>query len=312
MLKGNRSFRRFIINPHAGKIRGKKKLDRFLKTIKDHFDPDTTTIEFTKGRFHATEITARAVRDGIDTVFSVGGDGTHNEVIHGINKDHIVLGLIPAGSGNDFVLGLRLPKDPHKCLVKMKEYTARQVDLGKVNEHSFLNVMGCGIDADVIHLLEGGRNYASGFYHALKIHRPKKLKLTIDGREYLYENAVIAAVANGLFFGNGMMISPHSKLNDGLLNIIVVHDIKKIQLAYLFPLLYIGQHIKLKKWVTEYKGSNIVIEPDRPTAFQRDGELFEASKVEISVIKNFLNVLVPDIHNGKNSIFIPGPRSEEI
>lgn len=284
---------RFIINPHAGRIKKPAKLKKFIDLIHEHFEDVLDRIEITNGPQHATKLTKEAIKDGVKTIVSVGGDGTHNEVIHGMTGVHVDLGLIPAGSGNDFVLGLKLEKNPFKCLKKMRNYVARPIDIGKVNDFSFLNVMGCGIDADVIRLLEGKHGYASGFYHALKYHEYKDLILSVDGQRHKYEQISIIAVANGRFFGNGMMISPDSVLDDGLLNVIVIHGMSKFKLFSLFPLLYIGQHMKIKKHVKQYKGKNISILSDKFTDFQRDGELFCAKRLDISIIPHYLSILAP-------------------
>ncbi|MCK5223708.1 diacylglycerol kinase family lipid kinase [Candidatus Calescamantes bacterium] len=281
----------FIINPLAGKFKRKGILKRILNCL--NVFHRSAKIAFTEGRSHASELASRYVADGVRTIVSIGGDGTLNEIIHGIGGSNTSIGLVPMGSGNDFARSLGLYRHPFRIIKGLTDCGTRTVDIAKVDDQYFLNIMGTGIDAEVIKHLEGARTYFRGFYHALLDHKPGDYQIKIDGIVHDFWDVNGIFVANGKYFGRRMKISPNSILDDGLLEVIVIYGLSKARLFMLFPKIYVGAHITHAHNIKIFQAKNIEITASKEVPFQRDGELFSSKKVKIEILPGGVEFLSP-------------------
>lgn len=218
-----------------------------------------------------------------DKVIIAGGDGTLNHVINDFigrvpQRD---LWYYPCGSGNDFYKDVS--EDSQGGLILMNKYI-KSLPTVNVNgmERVFLNNVGYGLDGYCCE--EGDRlrkksnkptNYSlmalKGLVYAYK---PVNAKITVDGRSLEYKKVWLAPAMNGRYYGGGIMMAPGQKrLNpDGELSLIVVHSVARLQALPLFPKIYSGKHIGLKKYVQVITGHDISVEFSSPTALQIDGE----------------------------------------
>ncbi len=281
---------KFIINPNAKLLKIKSNLNRVLHIIKYQFR-DEANIEITKGVFHAAEIAYKAMKSGIGKIVSVGGDGTLNEILHGIIGGESALGIIPMGSGNDFARTLKFRGTPFAILRSMHLKKERPIDVIKVNDSFFLNSMGTGIDSEVIMLIKKERNYLGGFYKSVLKHKPFDIELTVDGSRKQYQDVSLILFSNGKYFGNKMKVSPNSELDDGKMEIVLVSGAPKLELITIFPTIYFGTHIHNKHVhiyscrVVEYKGAEQLY-------FQKDGDLFSTSGFKMTLLDKALKILV--------------------
>ena len=187
----------------------------------------------TKAPGHATELAYAAAQSGVETVLAIGGDGTAVEVARGLIGTPAALGVIPAGTGNDFIKTLGLPKDPLAALDFVLAHPARDTDVGDVNGRLFLNEIGTGFDVTVLdfaqkakRLFRGLLPYLYGVIRTLFHFRGIQLSYAMDGGEMVTKDVFVIAVANGGVIGGGIPIAPEAQADDGLLDVVVVNKIR--------------------------------------------------------------------------------------
>lgn len=231
----------FIVNPISGKGKTLKAVDRIKKVCEEeNLDYEIYFTEYPKD---ATKI-ARKYRFTKNIIYSVGGDGTLNEVLNGIVGTKNLLGVIPAGSGNDF----------YKTLSKIdEEYPV--IDIGKVNDRYFINIISIGIDAEVannVSLMKKRKVPTNQIYNASLIYtffkyKYKDIELSIDEKEQKKGKCTILTICNGQVYGGGYKIAPSAKLTDGYFDVYYVEKVNKPQLPSLINMLKQGIHEKHNK-----------------------------------------------------------------
>lgn len=255
------------------------------------------------------------------TVVAVGGDGTLHEVINGlIDFPEIKVGFIPGGSGNDFSRGFSIPRNPvaaARSLFQWLKADPKYVDLGRIvnatSENSyFINNMGAGFDAVIASEANRSRlkalfnRFSMGtvVYAIIVIKQLFSYKCTdvvvdVDGKRYYFPATWFVTVANQPYYGGGMMIAPNACPNDGLLNLIVVHNLSKIKFLAVFISVFWGGHIRYKE-VIILKGKRMTITPTSPLLLHSDGESAGHTPVTIESIHKSLPVLSGSLVNSKN------------
>src|SRR5213082_2436133 len=171
----------------------------------------------------------------VNLVIAAGGDGTLNEVVHGLMQLPMVarpvLGVVPLGTANDFATGCGIPHDPEKALALCMEGEAVPIDVGKANEHWFLNVASVGFGAEVTattspelkRLLGPAAYTVMGTILAMNVHQYHG-RLILPDRKIIGSGPV-AIVGNGRQTGGGFQVAPHARIDDGLLDVLVVRHI---------------------------------------------------------------------------------------
>ena len=227
------------------------------------------------------------------TIVAVGGDGTVHEVMNGIiHFNHITLGFIPGGSGNDFSRGFQIPSDPEealKMIIRLLYNEASSLDIGKVTmqdktNHFFINNMGAGFDAlisyevnlspvkGLLNKLSLGRLvYVYFLLKKLFTYKTSTIDLSIDGQSHIFEHTWFVTVSNQPYYGGGMKIAPGAKPDDGLFDITVVHKLSRFKLLMVFISVFWGKHIHFKE-VKTFKEQDISIQPATPLFVHADGE----------------------------------------
>lgn len=267
----------FIINP----ISGSTNADDITRKIEElclfnHYEYE---IRLTEYPGHATKIALEYSREE-NVIYSVGGDGTLNEVVNGIvgSKNH--LGIIPTGSGNDFYKIIDSITD--------KEFSC---DIGKVNDRYFINVCSIGIDADVCNnanLLKGKvppkQIYTASILKTILGYQYKDVKYYMNGEK---DNGIftIVTICNGCYYGGGFYIAPNAKINDNQFDIYFVEKISKIRMIKLVSKLKKGTHVNEKE-VFHYVTRNIKLSSSREMNLNIDGEIIKTKKVKIKMIPN--------------------------
>ena len=212
---------------------------------------------------HAKKIAAEITGDGLEhTLVVLGGDGTVNEVINGIeDPSKVTFGYIPIGSSNDFARGMGLETDPLKALdIILKPKKITELDLGELincgSSRRFAVSAGIGFDAAVCHevcvskwkvLLNriglGKLSYAVVALDRLKKDRTVQMKVRLsDGTEQTFEKAYFAAFMNLPCEGGGFKFCPQASPSDGRLDMIVVNGIPVLKILFLLPLALAGRH----------------------------------------------------------------------
>ena len=261
----------FIVNPTAGKGKALK-VGKALFEICESEGLDYEII-YTQTPGSAKKI-AQQYRSnfGETIVYSVGGDGTLNEVVNGIVNSGSVLGIIPAGTGNDF------SKIMNKT-IRTNNSGIERIDIGKVNERYFINVASLGIDAKVAKRANQLKEksvpsslvyYLSALIEMLKL---ESIKLKVDGKKD-FKNFTMLAVCNGAYYGGGIAIAPNASINDGVFDVYEVPNINRLQLLKLFSLLLKHRH-ESSSLINYWKTDFFEVESLVPLLCNIDGEIIE-------------------------------------
>ncbi|MBQ7642855.1 MAG: diacylglycerol kinase family lipid kinase [Clostridia bacterium] len=286
----------FIINPASGGGKGAeaaKKISAILdkKGIK-------YTIHLTTREKEATEL-AKSLSDiGAQTIIAVGGDGTIHETLNGIDAEKVNFGIIPCGTGNDFVTSAGIPCDVEKSLDVILNGEPKATDYMVCGGVKGLNVIGTGIDVDVLKrckkskILRGKLQYVISLIISLIKFKFYKFRIVkSDGSEEERE-ALIAAVGNGKRFGGGIPMCPEAEIGDGKLDFVIAGKLKKHKIPAAFMQLMKGNI--LKQDFTYYeKVEAVKIVFDKPVTVQVDGELYDGLDFDLSIVKGGLKLFRP-------------------
>jgi YegS/Rv2252/BmrU family lipid kinase len=217
-----------IINPVSG-ARSRRAAAHVRSDLADrvlrHLDV-TPDIRVTEHGGHATVLARDALERGANVVCSWGGDGTLNEVARATAFTGVPFAIVPSGSGNGLARELRTPSDPTRALQLAVSGTDRKLDAGEINGRLFVNVAGVGLDAVIAHRFAGHARRGFGPYLAIAArelwtYRPATYDLTIDGRP-TRARALMIVAANSRQYGNGAIIAPAAKPDDGELDLVIV------------------------------------------------------------------------------------------
>ena len=273
----------FIVNPISGKGKTLKTVDRIKKVCEEeHLDYE---IHYTEYPQEATKI-ARKYRFTKNIIYSVGGDGTLNEVLNGIVGTKNLLCVIPSGSGNDF----------YKTLSKIdEEYPV--IDIGKVNDRYFINIISIGIDAEVannVSLMKKRKVPTNQIYNASLIYtffkyKYKDIELSIDEQEQRKGKCTILTICNGQVYGGGYKIAPSAKLTDGYFDVYYVEKVNKPSLLSLINMLKQGIHERHNK-VHKSHATKVNFKCDKELVCNIDGETIIAKKFNVKIIPNAITI----------------------
>ena len=300
-----------IVNPFSAQGKTEKRW-KIIKEVITHYFKEFKYI-FTEKPKQATEIARSLLKEGYDLIIGVGGDGTLNEITNGFfNKNssttinqEAALGIIPSGTGSDFTRSIRLPRDFTKSVKLIKNSKSKKIDIGKItfynlkdkqkNYKYFINVSDFGLGADVIKnlssippLKRGAFAYYKGMLLTLKRYKSKNVKMIIDNSYEINNKFLIVAIANGRIFGGGMIIAPEAKLDDGYFDVILIEDMKKLEIIKNSRHLYTGS-IKKNPKVTIIKAKNIKVYSDEEVNIEYDGEAGETLPAEFELIEKVIN-----------------------
>lgn len=266
----------------------------------------------------------RAIAGGAELVVAVGGDGTWSQVADRVvasGRANVSLGLLAAGTGNDFArsLGLR-HGDPEQAVTALAAGRTRRIDVGRVVSHGrpaanpeaagrgawresprhFLNLVGFGFDVAVIdatlraRFLRGAVLYKATAMRQLLAYRSPRLRLT-NGEGWSTEGRhLILTVSNGRVFGGGFPIAPKADLEDGRLDACAIADASPLGRARLFNLVGKGRHAGATG-VTLRQDRAFTVRFDDRVRYEVDGDVHESrtAEVRLDVVPSALSVIVP-------------------
>lgn len=282
-----------ICNPTAGNGRGRKIGQEIEKRLlEQHY---ACHLEMTKAPGHATELAYAAAQSGAETVLAIGGDGTAVEVARGLIGTPAALGVIPAGTGNDFIKTLGLPKDPLAALDFVLAHPARDTDVGDVNGRPFLNEIGTGFDVTVLDFAQKAKRfcrgllpYLYGVIRTLFHFRGIQLSYAMDGGEMVTKDVFVIAVANGGVIGGGIPIAPEAQADDGLLDVVVVNKIRSRNLPARLIGLMRGKILSFPE--TQFIRAKKVFFSADKMRVNIDGEVTDEASVEARLLPKALRI----------------------
>lgn len=295
----------FIVNPIAGNGRANRLYHQLISDKR--LNSITYETVFTRYEGHALKI----AKDYINKQkyhdkhwIVIGGDGTLHEVVKGIGNMSIILSFLPGGSGNDFARGINMPLkyDAFIETIFIKPYK-KPFTLGKFNDKNFVNCVGIGFDAVVAHhtnhsplkkglneLKVGKLGYTYQLIKQLFAYKPIDVSLTVDNVAYEYKKCFLLTVNNQPYLGGGMKINPYAKNNDETYSCIIVNDISKLKVLFLFSTVFFGWHTRFKE-VKFIKGKEFVIKTNKEVLFQADGETAKTNNLVIGESRVKIDVI---------------------
>ena len=285
----------FIVNPTAGGKKGKK-IMKILHVLTKRLEKENVdyAIHITRELKSSREKTEELIKNGATDIIAVGGDGTLHEVINGFsNFEKVNLGIIPCGTGNDFARAINLPKKPIKALEIILNNKPQYTDYMQMPTVRGLNVIGTGIDVDVLKKYNALKKknkfgYTKCLIKTLFDFEYTDFVVEIDGEKTSFRS-FIAGVCNGYRFGGGIPICPIASTNDGELDFIAVKEMPRIKIIGAFLKLKAGKILKLKQSIYK-KIKEIKITSDKPFTVNVDGELYEDIPFEVKIISNTLKI----------------------
>ena len=223
-LHGDTMKTRIIINPKSG-TDGKQHIEKLLE---QHLDRNRFEWEIihTAGPNHALRLSKEAAASGFGLVIAVGGDGTVNEVGRGLIGTQTAIGIIPCGSGNGLAKHLGIPTDPLKAIHLINQLQYKPIDTVQVNDDYFLGIAGIGFDAHIAWKFAQSERRGFWSYAALVLrdypsYPSQVFDMVIDGKT-VRKAAFLVSFANSSQYGNDILIAPQAKLNDGVLNLVIL------------------------------------------------------------------------------------------
>lgn len=288
-----------VYNPHAGHKRAKK----LLPQVESEFNKHNISFDLALTDYpeHGIEIVRQADFKKYDGIVAAGGDGTLFEVINGYfnnpSIDKIPLGVLPIGTGNAFVRDLDLDNTKWKEAINViSQNQTRRVDVGKFRTHGqtyyYLNILGLGFVADVTetaHKIKffGNLSYTLGVLYRTIFLKSDILTIRIDGK-IIKQDSLFIEISNTRYTANFLM-APDAKIDDGLLDVTLMHKLTRRKLLQSFPKIFTGEHVHLKECDT-FQAKNISIESDKVKVLTPDGELIGITPVEIECLHKAIKV----------------------
>ena len=280
----------FIVNPIAGNGDGKRMVPELRSKIAEFDIPGE--IVLTESHGHASELASKYAELNYTHIIAVGGDGTMNEVGKAL-LDHreIITGIIPAGTGNDFVQILGYPDrfEAHHWSNFFKQNVIL-MDYGTCNGIPFLNGMGLGFDAEVAaknyvapgETKMGGKGkYIRAILGTLFFFREYRVQVKVNGNME-ETDCFINTISNGRRYGGGFYLTPHAIANDGLLDICMIRKIGILKRLDILLKVSKGAHTKDKK-VHYHRTKQFEIDFGKEVPFHVDGELYHAASFDVKI-----------------------------
>ena len=289
-----------IVNPHGGVMSGQKILEK-VKPFFDEADAELNIIE-TEYAGHARDISCEIPFEGFAGLCAIGGDGTMHEMVNGImsRKDgiRIPIGLITGGTGNSFMHDVDC-LDPIEAVQRILTNRTRKIDIFRAETEGGtyfgFNIVGWGMPTDINLLAEkmrwlGGQRYnIASIIEVLKF-KTRVARIEIDGRNIVADFGFVIG-CNTMYTGKGMKMAPLARLDDGLLDLLIVRKAGRIKLLRMFPKIFSGKHIADP--IVEYRQvKKFSIYPEDKNTLNIDGEMLGTTPVNVEVLEKEIEVLV--------------------
>lgn len=295
-----------IVNTNSRSPFSRKFLRTQLASIRAHPLGQHIQLLFTAQAGDAEKLTRRALEDGCETVLSIGGDGTHNEVVNGffdrqgnLVRPKTCLAVFPGGTGGDFRKTLGIGNTASEALVALQSGRLRPIDIGRIRfrdrtgrpvRRYFINIASVGLSGLVdryaadarFHRFGGKGAYALATLRAFLRFRNRWLRIHLDRKPAIVQRVCTLAAANGRFFGGGMKVAPRARVDDGLFDVVCLGDFALIDFLINGHRLYRGLHTAMAKvWIR--RARRVRIESETPVPIDVDGEAAGFTPIEVSM-----------------------------
>ncbi len=290
---------RVLVNPKSGLGFS---FDSFWGIVEEQFGPFGADVsyQFSRDVADGRRKAESAVRDGVDALIVVGGDGMVNSIGSALVGTPVALGVVPTGSGNGFARHFGIPLDLPGAVRALARSRRRAIDVGAANGRPFFVTCSLAWDAAIVRGFEafpfrGIVPYVFAAASELIAYEPQPFEVALDGKPaQVFADPVIFTLANLTQYGGGAQIAPQARSDDGQMEMVVVlrQDLPLVlvNVARLFN----GTLDRLPQVLTR-RFRTLTVRRRRATPIQLDGELVEAgAEVEIRLLPQTLSVLVPE------------------
>jgi len=300
----------FVVNPNAGSGRGRKTWERVQPLLYEEAH-NTFSVIMTKYPEDVIDCVDQAIDENFEQIITIGGDGTTHALVNALmvaREEHpyahkLIFGSIPAGTGRDFARGAGLPLHTDQAIhYVLNEAKPRPIDVGVVTfdgeKQWFLNISSAGISLDVVQGVESNTKRPWSFLMAilgsLRGYTPEVMRIEVNGECWYEGDTYITAVANGRYFGQGLLVAPEAKNDDGLFNVIIAEGMPRFAVLRLLPKVYSGKHLQHPKvHQTHAEKVAIITLTGEPIGMELDGEPAQSGKViEYAIVPGALQMLL--------------------
>ncbi len=249
--------------------------------------------------------TRAAIAAGRRVLLAMGGDGTLQGLVNAAYGSDVVLGIVPTGGGNDFAAALGLPKNPLAAAQAILGAQPRAVDLLRARtadgrQRFYVGGGGIGLDAESARYVSSSRRvpgrlrYVAAALRALIEFTPLRVRADFPNNESpsIEEKVLVAAVLNTPTYGGGIRLAPAAQLDDGLLTVLLVKDLRAFQVLVLLPRLITRGDLP-DSYLRRVSAKRVRLTPDRACLFHGDGEILGPAPVEIEVLPRAIRILAP-------------------
>ncbi|MDD2377043.1 MAG: diacylglycerol kinase family lipid kinase [Clostridia bacterium] len=286
-----------LVNPVAGRKKGEKYGIRIQILLKKN--NIISSIHVSKGPEHLIELAKEFSSLTKCRFYSVGGDGTLNEIMQGIIGTDSEIVVTACGTGNDFVKSISKYKSMRKIITNSINAHSTDIDIMKLNNNNYcINILSAGFDAMVgknvdkfrwLPAVSGTVKYNLSILYTLFENKNFKFKVRLNDK-VIKQNFTLVAISNGKFYGGGICPSPEAKINDGLLDICMIESTSIITKLVLLPKYKSSKHMNLKQVKMETT-KKITIVSNKEFPVNVDGEVFYTKKLRCEIIPNCIKIV---------------------
>jgi YegS/Rv2252/BmrU family lipid kinase len=297
-----------ILNPRSRAEATGKRLAELVQLLERQLGEHRLLLTESEG--DGRRLAYEALEGGATRLVAAGGDGTLNEVVSGLftsgKQGEVEVALLSLGSGGDFARLLGLGGDLAKSLRRLETGRRRRVDVGCLHYRDpegkpalrwFLNIASCGLTGEaVLWLAEQGRlgkrgplSYMESGLRGLLSGRSPRVTVRVDGQLVHDGPVLLAAIANGQYFGGGMHVAPHALLDDGQFDLVLIPAVPKLAGLMMFPAIFVGHHLRDSR-VRVVRGREVELESDEPVWLEADGEPVTRLPLRIELLPSALTL----------------------
>ena len=261
------------------------------------------------------ELTTNAINKGVDYLILVGGDGSINEGVNGYFdanselREKVILGVYPAGSGNDFSKSLGVGNDLEQLLLLVKNDSFKKIDVGLMHFNNvdntpgkryFINIADIGIGGYVANKISDSKKRLGGEFTYTKaliqsFFRYKKQEVQLTSQDYNWSGRMMSiCMANGKYFGSGMCIAPDAKLSDGKMQLVIIGEVSLYDYLKNIPKIKKGHEVIHKEIEYSFAEKCEITAIDNPCPIDMDGEYVGTTPLKTEIISNQLRMLLID------------------
>jgi diacylglycerol kinase (ATP) len=292
----------------VNRLAGGGRAEKYLVRVRQVFAAEKIPAEFVLTE-SAEDLESRAraaIAGGRRFLLAMGGDGTLQGLVNAAYGSDVLIGMLPAGGGNDFAAALGLPKEPVAAARAVLNGQARSVDLLRARtadgrERLYVGGGGVGLDVEASRYAAGtyrrmpGRlRYVVSALRAWREFTPLNARAEFPGSEQaaLEASVLLAGVLNAPTYGAGLRVAPGAQVDDGWLNLSLVKNLIPLEVLALVPRLIRNGSLP-DSYLKQTKARKVVLRTDRACFFHGDGEIFGPAPVEIEVVPGAVKVLAP-------------------